>query len=67
MAKEKSTPQTAPEPAAAPTFEVVGYQISDEMNISIDGRQVNLVNPSPELTAWLFERRDRIAGLKWSE
>ena len=67
MAKEKSTPQTAPEPAAAPTFEIVGFQPQDETFIAIDGRQVNLASPTPELTAWLYERRERIAGLKWSE
>ncbi len=67
MAKEKSTPQTAPEPAVTPTYQVVGFQVSDQMNIAIDGRQVNLADPTPELTAWLYERRDRIAGLQWSE
>jgi hypothetical protein len=69
MAREKAPQETAAGPAAvsSPTFQVVGFQISDEMFIAVDGRQVNLANPSAELTAWLYERREMLSGLSWTE
>lgn len=66
MAKPRKTTPIETAPAAlAPSFEVTGFVKSEEMFISIDGRQVNLAHPTPELTAWLYERRERLSGLRW--
>ena len=68
MAKAKTTEEPGDEiTPAPPTFEVVGFQISDEILISVEGRQVNLANPTPELTAWLYDRREKLSGLRWNE
>jgi hypothetical protein len=65
MAKEKLTEVESIADKAPPTFEVVGFKKSEQMLISIDGRQVNLAHPTPELTAWLYERREKLSGLRW--
>lgn len=66
MAKENTEAKTGAAPAAAaPTFEVTGFVKSEEMYISVDGRLVNLAHPTPELTAWLYERREKLSGLRW--
>ena len=66
MAKEKLTEVESIVDKAPPTFEVVGFKISEQMHISIDGRQVNLAHPTPELAAWLYERREKLSGLRWT-
>ncbi len=64
MANEKLTEETIAD-KNPPTFEVTGFEKSEQMHISIDGRQVNLAHPTPELTAWLYERREKLSGLRW--
>lgn len=63
MAAKTNSQQSVEQPA--PKFEAIGYAVSDHMPLVVDGTQVNLASPTAELTAWLYERRDKIAGLKW--
>ncbi len=71
MGRSTTTQEAAAKPVAAssthPTFEVVGFEKSDHMPIAVDGRQIDLANVTPELTAWLYERRDMVSGLAWTE
>lgn len=49
------------------TFEILGLVKSDFMPIKIDGREIDLANVTPEVTAWLYARREKLPWLKWSE
>ena len=64
MAKPKEVEKPA---ASIRTFEIIGLVKSDFMPIKVEDRQVDLANVTPEVTAWLYERREQLPWLKWAE